>query len=135
MQDVQNAIYLKLANDATISGYTGAVSTGERIFDGWPRQRIPINVKQPAYICVCQVGLDVPTFGRDTLNYQVSVWGKKQSRCLDILERVSTLLDKATLTATSHTVIRMARQSTAHVHEEEDDIHHYPMLYECRVIP
>lgn len=126
--DIQDAIYTKLIGDGTLSGLMGATTNDKRVYDEWPTRPIPVTDDKPVYCCIAHTNIGTPMFAMESPGWQVSVFGKKV-QCLEAVGRVIAVLDKATLTALSHTVTMVKRGDTAHLYEEETRRHHYAVAY------
>lgn len=132
MIDINDAIYLKLKNDATLSGITGKTSSDARVYPSWPDREIRIDNAQPAYIAIFDTTIGSPELDCEHPSFQISVFAKRNSTAVSARSRIIDLLDKATLTASAHTVVKIARGTSNHLFEDDTKRHHWATIYEIR---
>ena len=127
MKEIREAIYDRLAADASIRTLTGWTASDDRIYYGWPQERVVVDATAPAYLTYSlskPVGIPMAMYVEaaqvEDIIVEIDIWAFKVDGRDDLAERITAIFKDYAFTTTSYRVMTTRKEAEEDVGEIQE---------------
>lgn len=106
---LQEKIYTIVSGDATLQTLLGGTASDKRVYAAYQPVEKVLTTSAPAFVVIFHISTGNPFLGRESFRYQFSIFSRTNELCERIADRIDSLLNRQSLSATGWTDVSVAR--------------------------